>query len=60
VLYAIGFAWMIALPYRIAAAGGDGQRIALRAAVPYVIIAVLIAGFFLWPHMALTGGLWRW
>ena len=60
VLYAIGFAWMIALPYRIAAAGGDGQRIALRAAAPYVIIAVLIAGFFLWPHMALTGGLWRW
>jgi P-type Cu+ transporter len=59
VLYAIGFGWMILLAYRIAAAGGGGRRIAIRAAVPYVLIAVLIAGFVLYAHMAPAGNPWR-
>jgi hypothetical protein len=51
---------MIVLPYRIAYRGSGSQRAALRAAVPFALIALAVAAFFLWSHMELTGGMWRW
>jgi len=59
-LYAVGFFWMIALPYAIARFRESNQRKALRAAIPFMIIALLIAGNFLWTHVQLSGGVWRW
>ncbi len=59
-LYALGFASMIALPYPIAAFREHDQRKVLRAATPFAIIALLIAGYFLWSHSHFTGGTWRW
>ncbi len=60
VLYALGFAWAVALPYPIAAFREGDQRKVLRAATPFAVIALLIAGFFLWSHMHFSGGMWRW
>jgi hypothetical protein len=60
VLYALGFGWMIALPYPIAAFRESDHRKVLRAATPFAIIALVIASYFLWSHVHFSGGGWRW
>ena len=59
-LHAIGFFSMIALPFLIASYRERDHRKILRAATPFAIIALLIAGYFLWTSMRFPGGPWRW
>ncbi len=60
VLYAAGFFGTMALPFMIAFHRERDQRKALRAALPFFIIATAIAGYFLWSHEIFSGGTWRW
>ena len=60
VLYALGFFAPIALPYPIAANRTRDHKKALKAALPFSLIAALLAFYFLWTHVSLTGGAWRW
>jgi len=60
VLYATGFLGTMVLPYAIAFHRERDHRRALRAALPFFIIATAIAGYFLWSHQAYSGGTWRW
>ncbi len=60
VLYGAGFFGTIILPYLIANHRENDKRKALRAAIPYMVIAAAIAGYFLWSHVYFSGGGWRW
>jgi hypothetical protein len=60
VLYALGFFTPIALPYAIAAYRTRDHKRALWSALPFSLIAAALAFYFLWTHVSLTGGVWRW
>lgn len=60
VLYAVGFLGTMALPYAIAFHRERDHRKALRAALPFFIIAAAIAAYFLCSHQIYSGGTWRW
>lgn len=60
VLYAAGFFGTMVLPFTIAYHRELDHRKALRAALPFSIIATGIAGYFLLSHEIFSGGTWRW